>query len=149
MSVQIDAGLVSKFEGMLPLQFMQARILEFDGRQMKIAAPIACNLNDKNTAFGGSMSSLMTIAGWLLVSQGLIDDDLQPDVFVTETTSHFNRVVKTDMVATAWLASNTFETLALQLRRRGKVRIHSEAKIEGSDGITSAAMSAVYAAIIK
>ena len=149
VTVQIDPSLLANFHAMVPLQHMQARLLDFDGRQLKIAAPIAANLNDKGTAFGGSMTSLMTIAGWLLVSQNLIDGEVFPDVYVTESNAHFSRTVTSDMTATVWLASNSFESVALQLRRRGKVRVCTEAKIEGTDGITGAVMSAVYAAIIK
>ena len=149
MTIQIHPKLLADFDAMLPLQQMQARLLDYDGRRLRIAAPLAPNLNDKRTAFGGSMASLMTIAGWLLVSQNLTDDTTKPDVFVTETTSHFSRTVTTDMIATVWLAANSFEALALQMRRRGKVRVRTEAKLEGTDGITGAVMSAVYAAIIK
>ena len=149
VSVAIDPRLLAKFSAMAPLQHMQARVLEFDGRHLRVAAPIQPNLNDKGTAFGGAMTSLMTIAGWLLVSQNLIDGDSVPDVYVTESQAHFSRVVTTDMVATVWLASNTFENVALQLRRRGKVRVRTESKIEGTDGIAGAVMSAVYAAVIK
>ncbi|QIK80701.1 hypothetical protein G7069_03250 [Lysobacter sp. HDW10] len=149
MTVEIHPKLLAEFNAMLPLQHMQARVLDYDGRRMRIAAPLAPNLNDKGTAFGGSMASLMTIGGWLLVSQNLMDDTCHPDVFVTESSSHFSRIVTTDMIATVWLAANSFESLALQMHRRGKVRVRTEAKIEGADGITGAVMSAVYAAIIK
>ena len=149
VSVAIDPRLLAKFNAMAPLQHIQAHVLDFDGRHLRVAAPISANLNDKGTAFGGSMTSLMTIAGWLLVSQKLIDSDVFPDVYVTESQAHFSRVVTTDMVATVWLASNTLENLGLQLRRRGKVRACTEAKIEGTDGVAGAVMSAVYAAIIK
>lgn len=149
VTVPIDSRLLANFNAMLPLQQMQARVLEFDGRHMRIAAPIAANLNDKGTAFGGSMTSLITIAGWLLVSQGLIEDDLFPDVYVTESNAHFSSTVTTDMVASAWLASNSFDSLALQMRRRGKVRVRTAGKLEGADGRSGAVMTAVYAAIIK
>ena len=40
---------------------------ERDGR-LCLRAPLGPNVNDKGTAFGGSLVSLMTLAGWCLVS---------------------------------------------------------------------------------
>jgi thioesterase domain-containing protein len=44
--------------------------LEADGR-VRLTAPLAPNVNDKGTGFGGSLVTLATIAGWVEVQRQL------------------------------------------------------------------------------
>ena len=46
---------------------MALRVARHDGAELELTAPLAANINDKGFAFGGSMASLMTLAGWGLV----------------------------------------------------------------------------------
>ena len=43
---------------------MALRVAAYDGDSLALAAPLAPNVNDKGCAFGGSLASLMTLAGW-------------------------------------------------------------------------------------
>ena len=50
---------------------MQIEVLgEAEGR-LRLRAPLAPNVNDKGSAFGGSLASLMTLAGWALATRKL------------------------------------------------------------------------------
>ena len=42
---------------------MQLQIAAYDGDSLSLHAPLAANFNDKGCAFGGSLTSLMTLAG--------------------------------------------------------------------------------------
>jgi len=43
---------------------MQVRVAGFDASGLRLAAPLAPNINHERTAFGGSLASLMTLACW-------------------------------------------------------------------------------------
>ena len=43
---------------------MALTVAGYDGATLALAAPLAPNGNDKGCAFGGSLASLMTLAGW-------------------------------------------------------------------------------------
>ena len=46
---------------------MQLRVHSLDEAGLRLEAPLAPNVNDKGTAFGGSLASLLTLAGWGLL----------------------------------------------------------------------------------
>ena len=47
---------------------MQIEALQFDGQQLEMRVPLAANVNDKGTGFGGSIAALATLAGWSLTT---------------------------------------------------------------------------------
>ena len=61
---------------------MDMSLRDYDGAQLTIAAPLAPNINDKGCAFGGSLVSLMTLAGWSVVVLKLKDLGRDCDVYV-------------------------------------------------------------------
>lgn len=46
---------------------MQLQVRSLDEGGLRLEAPLAPNVNDKGTAFGGSLASLLTLAGWGLL----------------------------------------------------------------------------------
>ena len=60
--------LERKLREEIPLaRAMDLRVADYDGQALTLAAPLPPNINDKGCAFGGSLASLMTLAGWGLV----------------------------------------------------------------------------------
>ena len=59
----LDA-LNAYFDAMPPVAATGIRASKFDGEALQLSAPLAANVNDKGCAFGGSLASLMTLAGW-------------------------------------------------------------------------------------
>jgi hypothetical protein len=83
--IAIDAALQSLrgyCDSIPPVAAMRFRFDDCDGTLLRMSAPLAANVNDKGSAFGGSMASLMTFAGWGLVMLRLQLAGLQADVFV-------------------------------------------------------------------
>src|SRR5690606_23502560 len=61
-------ALDAHYQAMPPVASMQLRIDGYDGETLALAAPLALHVNDKGCAFGGSLVSLLTLAGWGLVT---------------------------------------------------------------------------------
>ena len=56
-------GLLAHFSAMPPAAAMGIGIDHYDGDGLCLTAPLSLHVNDKGCAFGGSLASLMTLAG--------------------------------------------------------------------------------------
>ncbi|HYM85512.1 MAG TPA: YiiD C-terminal domain-containing protein [Pseudoxanthomonas sp.] len=138
-----------------PVAAIRARIAAYDGHCLRLAAPLAANVNDKGSAFGGSMTSLMTYAGWGLVTLQLLQAGIQADVFVADSTVRYRKPLYADLQATATLAAGeSWEPFVATLTQRGRARIQVQAQIllrvdEMPEGETMADFAGRYVAIAK
>ncbi|GHD55131.1 YiiD C-terminal domain-containing protein [Jeongeupia chitinilytica] len=112
--------------------------LRGDAADWVLHAPFAPNRNDHATAFGGSLSTLATIAGWLYVNEAaatVVGDRV--DVVIQTGNAHFVMPLQADLLAQvvppdeAELAS-FHRTLA----RRGRARLTLHATV--GDGTSEA-----------
>lgn len=57
--------LENKLHNEIPLtKFMDLEITKYDEKELITIAPLNKNINDKGTAFGGSLATLTIISGW-------------------------------------------------------------------------------------
>ncbi|MBF7065497.1 thioesterase domain-containing protein [Aliarcobacter butzleri] len=57
--------LENKLHNEIPLtKFMDLKITKYDEKELITVAPLNKNINDKGTAFGGSLATLTIISGW-------------------------------------------------------------------------------------
>jgi thioesterase domain-containing protein len=121
---------------------------EYGSDRLTISAPLAPNINDKGCAFGGSLVSLMTLAGWGVVVLKLKDLGRKCDVYVQDSAVRYLAPVWSDIVAVAQLADGeTWDAFAQSLAQRGRARatVHCQVPLEtGGDACT---MQARFVAI--
>ncbi|HET6545442.1 MAG TPA: YiiD C-terminal domain-containing protein [Rhodanobacteraceae bacterium] len=129
---------------------MQVRIGAYDGASLALAAALAPNVNDKGCAFGGSLTSLMTLAGWGLVKLALDARDTDCDIYVRDSRVRYLAPVWHDFGAVARLADGeTFEGLFQGLGARGKARIDVCCRVPLEDAADAATFSASFVAIAR
>jgi thioesterase domain-containing protein len=61
---------------------MQVRVLGAGDGGIRLEAPLAPNINHRETAFGGSIASLAVLAGWARVHFGLREEGIAARVVV-------------------------------------------------------------------
>ena len=62
------AALERTLHDEIPLtRAMDVRVAAYDGNLLRLTAPLSPNVNDKGTAFGGSLYSLAVLCGWSLL----------------------------------------------------------------------------------
>ena len=133
-----------------PLAAIQARVEAYDGQRVRLTAPLAANVNDKGSAFGGSMTSLMTYAGWGLVVLQLQQAGVRADVFVADSSVRYLKPLYADLCAEAVLApEQSWELFLATLAQRGRARIHLRARMIGTEGEVMADLAGRYVAIAK
>jgi thioesterase domain-containing protein len=144
------AALDAHYQAMPPVAAMQVSIAGFDGARLRLRAPLARHVNDKGCAFGGSLASLMTLAGWGLLSLRLQEAGLAAEVFVADSSVQFRAPLHADLEAEAWLADPLpRDALLAQWRERGRLQAFVDACVRLPDGGLAAQGHARYVAIAK
>jgi thioesterase domain-containing protein len=111
---------------------MELRVTRHDGVALDMAAPLAPNINDKGCAFGGSMASLMTLAGWGLVELALRARGIECDIYVGDSTVRYREPLFGELRATARFAeAEGLDVFLKTLAARGKARIQVVCAIAG------------------
>lgn len=129
---------------------MQLSLRVYDGAQLTMSAPLQPNINDKGCAFGGSLVSLMTLAGWGVVVLKLKDLGRDCDVYVQDSTVRYLAPLWSDLTAVAQLAEGqTWDDFAQALAQRGRARTTVECRVPLDDGRDACTMQARFVAIVR
>lgn len=109
---------------------------------IELRAPLELNLNDKGTGFAGSLSSILTLAGWALITRELQEAGLAVDVMVVKSETEFSAPVTGDFTATCETTDAKIARVLQNLVNNGRSRITLQSEIPGC-----ARMTASYAVI--
>lgn len=133
--------------GSIPLtRAMQLCVRAYDGTRLQLAAPLDPNANDKGCAFGGSLVSLATLSCWGLARSVLLEQGLQADIYVQDSTIEYLAPVWTELLATAVIADDASPQAFIDtFRSRGRARLALCAQID-SGGVVAARMRARFVA---
>ena len=136
--------------GMPPVAAMRVDVEGFQEATLRLAAPLSANVNDKGTAFGGSLTSIMTVAGWGLVTLHLDVAGEQAEVYVADSAIRYLAPLRTDLRAWARLAEGeSWEDFLATLRQRGRARIQVRAGVDLPDGGQATTLEGRFVAIAK
>jgi thioesterase domain-containing protein len=124
---------------------MQVRVTAFDAAGLTLTAPLAPNINHEQTAFGGSLASLATLACWGYLWL-LLEDEPGMHMVVNEAHIRYLKPVTTALSARC----DTPPAEALQkflgtLKRRDKGRIELKAAMN-QDGALCAEYTGSFVA---
>lgn len=141
-------ALVSFIRDSIPLAHtMDLSLASYDGETLVLNCPLAPNVNDKGCAFGGSLTSLMTLAGWGLVELALRQRGEDCDVYVGESTVRYLDPVWGDFQAEAQRAEEaSWDTFFATLAARNRARIAVTCQVPGEDGKPAATLAAQFVA---
>ena len=141
-------SLNAHYSAMPPVAAMQVRARGLDGDVLRLHAPLAANVNDKACAFGGSLVSLMTLAGWGLMTLKLREAGIRAEVYVADSQVRYLAPLYADLEAGARLADDVDWASVLQAwQARGRARAGISAWVSGPDGAVVADLQGRYAAL--
>lgn len=151
MDVQHALARLSDYcHGMPPVAAMRVEVDGFDGRQLRLRAPLSANVNDKGTAFGGSLTSIMTVAGWGLVTLHLDLAGEEAEVYVADSAIRYLAPLREDLQAQASFAEGeSWDSFLTTLRQRGRARIQVRACVTLPDGGEATTLEGRFVAIAK
>ena len=93
--------MTSFLEQIEPFRSLGFSLDAVDAEQVVISAPLAGNLNDKGTMFGGSVYSAMVLAGWTLCIEQGRAAGATGDIVVKDSSIAFLRPVAGRLTVTA------------------------------------------------
>ena len=144
------AALESHIRGTIPLaDAMDLKVRRYTGDLLEMTAPLAPNVNDKGCAFGGSMASLLTLAGWGLVELGLRARDIDCDIYVGDSRLRYREPVWSELRGVARFAEpDSLEKLLAALKERGKGRAEVVCELAGGES-AAAVLTASFVAKLR
>jgi len=143
-----SARLKALLSRMPPVVAMGVAVERYVAGKLVLAAPLSVNVNDKGSAFGGSLVSLMTVAGWGLVTLQLHAAGLEgAEVYVADSQVRYLAPLRSDLQAESQLAQGQdWSKFLSTFRQRGRARIELSMQVPLPDGQPATEMRARYAA---
>ncbi len=122
---QLRAALNVQLHKMIPITAaMQIKITAYNGERIRLQAPLAPNINDKQTGFAGSLAAIATISGWCLLQMKLNELKMNADIAVYQSAIRYVQPAMSDFNACTMFASDTDKKIFItQLRNDGKAKI--------------------------
>lgn len=115
---------------------------------VRLAAPLAPNLNHRRTAFGGSVASLAILAGWSWLLARLADRSPVPRLVIQEETVEYLAPIDAVFEATCPAPPDAaWQRFLRALDGRGRGRLELSAEVM-SEGRLAARFRGLYVAIV-
>jgi thioesterase domain-containing protein len=112
-----------------------ARVEAYDGGSVRLSAPLAPNLNHRGTAFGGSLSAVAILSGWVLVHLKLREAGITARLVIQRSALDFEAPVDGDFTATATLpAKAAWDRFLATLTRHRSARVTVPSTLAGPSG---------------
>ncbi len=123
--------LENKLHNEIPLtKFMDLEITKYDEKELITIAPLNKNINDKGTAFGGSLATLTIISGWNIC--WLISKELEinsENIVVIKNEHSYRKPVTKELIChTKRPTKDEIENLKnkLLLKKSASIKISSQ-----------------------
>ncbi len=127
---------------------MGLRVIE-SGAQVVLEAPLDKNVNHLGTAFGGSLHTLPTLAGYAAVWTLLGEAGLDGHVVVKRSSASYRQPVTGTLRAVCGRpAPEIVNAFIADLRRHKKARMELNAVVEGADGKPAVEFSGTFVAVL-
>ncbi len=135
----------------LPLaRAAQVSIDAYDGETLRLSAPLSENINDKGTAFGGSLYNLCVIAGWGMTHLKALALGLEGDIVVAKGEISYLRPLKDRLVATAHTPeADILEKAQQHHTGLGKSVFHIDVTVPDEGGKTCVKFRGKYAVLAR
>ncbi len=133
------------------LTAMQLRFVGYDDLALTMEAPLAPNINNKGTAFGGSIASICLFGGWAVSTLGLKDSGIDnTEIVVFQNDMTFERPARGLLTVKARVAPAEFEAVLARLKGGDPGRIRFDVNVDTfHDDKRCATMRGVYVVWLK
>ena len=133
------------------LDAMQLSFTDYGDLSLWMEAPLAPNINNKGTAFGGSIASICLFGGWAVATLGFNDEGIRNTEIVVYTSEMtFERPARGLLRVRAFIKHGDFAACLAQLREGTQQRIRFDVNVElFHDEERCATMRGVYVVWLK
>lgn len=136
-------SLETAFHELIPIsKAMGVRVVDYDGQVLRLAAPLANNINHQQSGFGGSLYAVAALAGWGILQLKLNEMQLRCNTVIADGRVVYTRPVFADFQCTCRLPAD-YETFCKTLVDQGRATTTLDAVIE-VNGETAMTLSGRY-----
>mgnify|MGYP001812566174 CR=1 FL=1 len=133
------------------LTAMELSLVDYRDLALTMEAPLAPNINNKGTAFGGSIASIGLFGGWAVATLAFMDhgiDNTEIVVFRNEMT--FERPARGHLVVRVTVDPDEFAECLAKLRGGTDERLRFDVRVEiFHDDVRCATMKGLYVVWLK
>jgi thioesterase domain-containing protein len=131
-AAKLDAGSVEQYlHRHIPLTAaMGARVASVTLRRAELRAPLAPNINHRETVFGGSAAALAILASWTLLHVRCASAGVAARLVIQRHEMSYAEPIGGDFTAVCELTDEpAWERFLATLQRRGRARIELSAQL--------------------
>lgn len=115
---------------------MEVSVSALSEASVTLAAPLAPNINHRDTVFGGSAAALATLAAWSLLHQRLLRQPTACRLVVQRNTMDYLVPISGAFTATSSLPEpEAWERLVRMLARKGAARFRVAAEVHAAGAV--------------
>ncbi len=143
--------LIGEIEKVPIAKEMGFEIVHYDGSVLQMSAPLEANINDKQTAFGGSLASLAMLSGWSYVVLAMPQSAAErSDTVIVESSLKFIRPVKHRFYSEVSVEASECERFHARFERKGRAKLSLTVTVyDETESKPAMTMQAVYAAAVR
>ena len=109
---------------------MGVQIVEATADRVELSAPLAPNINHRETVFGGSAAAVATLAAWTLVLVRMRNEDLTGRLVISHNSMAYQKPIIADFTAVALAKElNTWEKFVAGMIRKGRGRLQATSRL--------------------
>ena len=113
------------------LNAMHLALVDYDDLVLTMEAPLAPNINNKGTAFGGSIASICLFGGWAVATLAFMDHGINnTEIVVYKNEMTFERPARGHLVVKVTIDRGEFETCLEKLQANTDERIRFDVGVE-------------------
>ena len=133
------------------LTAMQLSFIDYRNLTFRMEAPLAPNINNKGTAFGGSIASICLFGGWAVSTLAFIDNDIHnTEIVVFRNEMIFERPARGHLIIDAYIKPGDFEACLDRLKANNRKRIRMNIHVDlFHDEVRCATMNGLYVVWLK
>jgi thioesterase domain-containing protein len=110
---------------------MQVEVKRVHADEVVVVAPLAPNINHRETVFGGSASAVAILAAWSLLHTRLQSAGIESRLVIQSNTMHYDLPVAGEFTARAFIGQkDAWQYFVRMLTRKGKARITVSSVLE-------------------
>ena len=110
---------------------MEVTVVNVQPDGITLSAPLAPNINHRDTVFGGSASAVAILAAWSLLHTRLTSSGISSRLVIQRNSMHYERPISGTFTARSFILTGTTWALFLRmLQRKGRARITVSCVIE-------------------
>ncbi|MFL0809364.1 MAG: thioesterase domain-containing protein [Agarilytica sp.] len=112
-------------------QYMGIQPKEYDGKTLALCAPLEPNINDKQTAFGGSLYCVCVLSCWGMLYMKTLEKGITCEQVVTESNISYLAPVSGEIIATCKAPEESdLKTFFEKYEEKGRARLTLSSTIE-------------------